>query len=391
MDGVGIRTGGAASLLYELVQHLPLARPSWNWHLFMLPRRFRDFDDPPVSAAVTIESVPNAHTASGRLNWLLRASRERIKSVEADVTFSIANIGQLWPGVPGVVLCHQPNAFFEEGLRGASILCRARMRFMRNLILRGARVSEAVIVQTESMRQRLQELEPRLASRLQVIPSGYREPSSALPVRPDLMANVLRSPHPRLIYVSHPSTHKNHDAIIRALPEIRKRAPTATLMLTLDPKNPPNASYATFLQNITAEVKRAQVDSNVVWLGILNSEEIRWVLRASDLMVYPSLAESFGLPLAEAMEAGCPIAAADLPYAHDVAGQAAEYFDPQKPSSIASVVMSLVDNVPRLNEMRSCGRERSQKFSYRTIACEIAQTIERAAVAKNAFVERVTE
>ena len=59
-------------------------------------------------------------------------------------------------------------------------------------------------------------------------------------------------------------------------------------------------------------------------------------------MVFPSLAESFGLPLVEAMAAGCPVAAADRPYAREVAGPAAVYFDPLDPRALAECVIGVL-------------------------------------------------
>lgn len=379
IDGVGVRTGGAASVLCELIQHMPQMKPAWKWHVFLLPRAFRDFEIPPAGTMVTIESVPNAHTEWGRLNWLLRVSRHRLKAINANVVFSMANIGRLFPSIPELVMCHQPNAFFGDGLHNASLWCRVRMRSMRYLILRGALASKGVIVQTDTMRKRMQAFEPRLATRLQVIPSGYRVPASSLSLRPEFQQVLESVSRPRLIYVAHPSTHKNHEGVIGALPEILRTHPTATLMLTLDRDRPPNASYATFVRNILAQMYCLGVQDHVSFLGILNSREVRYALRASDLMVYPSLSESFGLPLAEAMEAGCPIAVADMPYAHDVAGPAAEYFDPSRPSSIAAVVNQLLYDQVRLRELRACGEKRSEEFAYSSIASKLIQAIGQAA------------
>ena len=59
------------------------------------------------------------------------------------------------------------------------------------------------------------------------------------------------------------------------------------------------------------------------------------------MFVFPSLVESFGHPLVEAMAAGLPIAASDIPVHREVCGDAAIYFDPFDPNELADRIESL--------------------------------------------------
>ena len=55
-------------------------------------------------------------------------------------------------------------------------------------------------------------------------------------------------------------------------------------------------------------------------------------------MIFPSLCETLGLPLQEAMSAGLPVLAADLPYAREVCGDYASYFNPRDVDSIEKAI-----------------------------------------------------
>lgn len=66
--------------------------------------------------------------------------------------------------------------------------------------------------------------------------------------------------------------------------------------------------------------------ARVRFLGPLGHPEALGQLRASDLLVFPSSRESFGLPLAEALAVGVPTLCSDLPQFHEIAGPAARYF-----------------------------------------------------------------
>lgn len=57
-----------------------------------------------------------------------------------------------------------------------------------------------------------------------------------------------------------------------------------------------------------------------------------------DALFFPSLAESYGLPLVEAMASGIPIICSDLPYARWLCGDNAVYFDPQDVKSASRAI-----------------------------------------------------
>jgi len=96
------------------------------------------------------------------------------------------------------------------------------------------------------------------------------------------------------------------------------------------------------------------------WLLIVCPER-RW-------RVFPSLSESFGLGLVESMASGCPIVAADLPYAHDVAEKAVVYFHPKHPASIAETIVKTLGNEDVLKNMREAAKERLTQYHYQSIA-----------------------
>ena len=100
-------------------------------------------------------------------------------------------------------------------------------------------------------------------------------------------------------------------------------------------------------------------------------------------MVFPSLTESFGLGLVESMMAKCPVAAADLPYAHEVCGDAAVYFNPNNSESIANTIIAVCRDEATLARLRSTGAERKSRFSYQRIAEEITRVLELAAEVKH--------
>ena len=375
IDAVGIRGHGGAAVLCELLLWLPIVRHDWEWHVFLFSRNFREFDNPSVSKKITFEHTDCGNSGISRLLWVNHILPKRLQEIKADVLFSFANIAPSWPRIPQVVYCHQANAFLPKGLPIYAILKRARWWFMRHQILRSAYASHAIIVQTESMRQTIVKIAPHLQERIQVIPCGYRTLSGNPIVRPEKKSLIDNASRPRLIYVSHPSEHKNHITLVRALPDVVDTIPSACLLLTLAKERADQYDY--YVKMLQAEAVSLGVAKHIVWLGDINSDEVEFALRSSDLSVFPSLSESFGLGLVESMAAGCPVAASNMSYAHDVAGDSAEYFDPISPRSLSARILKVLTSTGRLGDLHDRGLRKSELYRYDGIAEKMAMLLEK--------------
>lgn len=82
--------------------------------------------------------------------------------------------------------------------------------------------------------------------------------------------------------------------------------------------------------------------------------------------IYPSLYEGFGLPVLEAFANCCPLIVSNISSLPEVAGDAAEYFDPAEQQSIAAAIDKVIGNKNLQHELRVKGTERLKLFSFET-------------------------
>jgi glycosyltransferase involved in cell wall biosynthesis len=69
----------------------------------------------------------------------------------------------------------------------------------------------------------------------------------------------------------------------------------------------------------------AQLQDRVSLLNGLSDEEVQWCYRNCNLLIAPSVVEGFGLPVAEALLAGCRVVCSDIPAFREVGGDHCEY------------------------------------------------------------------
>jgi alpha-1,3-rhamnosyl/mannosyltransferase len=93
--------------------------------------------------------------------------------------------------------------------------------------------------------------------------------------------------------------------------------------------------------------------------------------------IFPSYLETFGHPSLEAMAAGVPLAASDIPVMREVLGEAAVYFDPHDVGAIESAVRSLLDDEDLRGRLIELGRERARSFTWSRTARETLELFQR--------------
>jgi glycosyltransferase involved in cell wall biosynthesis len=96
----------------------------------------------------------------------------------------------------------------------------------------------------------------------------------------------------------------------------------------------------------------------------------------ASIFVYPSLYEGFGIPLLEAMSLNCPVVCSSVSSIPEVAGSAAEYFDPMDPDSIRYAIELVLNSKERQAELINHGRQRCQFFSWERCAAETSSIYE---------------
>jgi Glycosyltransferase len=150
--------------------------------------------------------------------------------------------------------------------------------------------------------------------------------------------------------------HKNHTRLLEALRHLRRRELTIPLVLVGD------ASLAE--KALTEQLERAK-NENWLWvLGFVKDEELHALVSGADCLLFPSLFEGFGIPVAEALALAVPVACSNVCSLPEVGGNSVHYFDPQRVESITRVVEEIWKNGPR--DASAASKEQAQplRFNY---------------------------
>jgi alpha-1,3-rhamnosyl/mannosyltransferase len=118
-------------------------------------------------------------------------------------------------------------------------------------------------------------------------------------------------------------------------------------------------------------------DGSVHLLASVSGLDLAALYRRARLVVFPSLAEGFGLPVAEAMACGAPVVTSNLSSMPEVAGEAAVLVEPEDCDAIADGIRRVLENVELRRELRERGPERASRFSGEVVVPRLLEIFQR--------------
>src|SRR5215471_17536045 len=169
-----------------------------------------------------------------------------------------------------------------------------------------------------------------------IIPNGIDFPRFSTRAAP---LEELSDPRPTVLFVGRLEKRKGLRYLLRAWPMVLERVPDARLVVV--GRGRPLEGYKRFA------ARQGWTPSDVFFAGYVSAEDLPRYYQACDIFCAPNTGqESFGIVLLEAMAAGAPIVASDIPGYRDVVtnGQEGLLVEPQKPAALADAVCRLLAN-----------------------------------------------
>ncbi len=222
--------------------------------------------------------------------------------------------------------------------------------YYRILIPRVLKRAEAIITVSNTTADEIEQYYPQAEGKIHVVRPG---------VGPEFTPGDSGSSEPYILYVGSLSPAKNLSRLLAAFSRLTNQFHHR--LIIVGAKSP--ALHGSGL---------AQGNHRVSWLGAIEDpRELARMYRQADLLVFPSLYESFGLPAIEAMACGTPVLASDLPSLRETMGDAGVYFDPTSSDEMAERIGQILSDVALQRYLRTAGIRRAAAFSWDNCAKKI--------------------
>ncbi len=278
-----------------------------------------------------------------------------------------------------VHICDQANAVYVPHLRGKPhlVTChdmlsiRAALgeiaespvsrtgRIYQRWILRSLRKAQALVCVSQQTADELRRVAAMPEDRLTVVPNALNYPYRPMPpaeAAAHLHALGLNQDQGFFVHVGGNDWYKNRPGVMRLFAELAQQPAYGKhrLVMAGKPWTDEMRHLATRLKLVDRVVERVNV----------SNEQLRALYSCAEALLFPSLQEGFGWPIAEAQACGCPVVTTNRPPMNDVGGSAAIYIEPADPVGAAGAIAVALAEPER---WRVAGLHNASRFSTRAM------------------------
>jgi len=274
--------------------------------------------------------------------------RRAISALEPDVFHAPHYVVPFFPPRATVVTVHDLMHLTRP--EHAALAKRTYARWMMG---RALRLSARVIAGSEETKKEILAFGPTQHGKVSVIGYGVREDFFESEEKKE------KNTAPYLLFLGNDKPHKNLEGLLRAWPRLHVAYPALSLVLA------------------GAKTQRS-LPEGAKAVGWVADEDVPALVAGARVLVQPSFAEGFGLPVIEAQAAGTPVACSDLPALREAAGDAAVFFDPYDIDSMVVGIERILKDEELRKGLRKRGRERAAQFTWARVAEQTAEVYESA-------------
>jgi glycosyltransferase involved in cell wall biosynthesis len=370
INAASAKMGGALQYITSLVRYLPSLAPDLEVLVFLPPEtadKFRNVRAPNLR----LFPVSVSHGSWWRRLWWDQVTFRRfICREKVNVLFAIGNFGSWRCGAYQILLVNNALYFSElyERIFASkhSLWSRVALRLRRLLAIQSVRNADVIFTPSVAMLEDLRRFTEVNPGRVVVNPYGVEQAQVAL--------RETREPSAvRLLYVSLYAEHKNLSTLLKAIPLLNGGGSERFEITTLANPSWEGAHWTRTAQLDLNLIRRRDIRDHLNLAGPLSHDETLSLYYRADILVFPSLIESFGFPMVEAMAHGLPIVAADTLINREICQDAALYFAPLDEVDLARQVVRVCRDRDLKSSLATAGLARARRYRWEDHVCRLIQ------------------
>ena len=264
---------------------------------------------------------------------------------------------------PHVVTCHDLLAVRSALGEFPEHRTRWSGRWLQRMIIDGLTRARNIVCVSDATRADVLRILPaanRHVTRVYNALNYPYRPMDSEEARSYLRSMGVSSDRPFVLHVGGNQWYKNRVGVLEIFARLRVRVPGLLLVMAGKPWTPAMRRVASL----------HKLGNSAIGLTGASEEDLRALYSRAEALVFPSLEEGFGWPVAEALACGCPVVTSNRAPMTEVGGESAVYADPLNPGGVASAVASLIGtrkNHPPVLPFTSAGMIRGYLEMYERV------------------------
>jgi len=337
----------------ELIRHLQEEDLENEYFIFVKPDEDNQvIKETPNFKIIEVEGGPYPY-------WEQVKLPQKVKEYNVQLLHCTSNTAPLKPGVPLVLTLHDIIYLERLDLKKGTWYQRLGNLYRRWNVPKIVPSCAAILTVSAFEQKRIEQHFKLPKDHVQVVYNSVGDHFKSDADAVDLVKIKVKYnlPEKFIFFLANTDPKKNLRGVLKALAILQAQGKLSIPLVMLDFKED-------YLMEILQEIGATELRSKIHISGYVPNKELPYFYQLSTVYLYPSLRESFGIPILEAMACGTPVITSNTSSMPEVAGNAAILVDPFEPQSIADALLKLENDDQLREDLIGKGYLRAQQFSW---------------------------
>ena len=259
----------------------------------------------------------------------------RLKKEKYSLVVTLTNFGPIWSPIPHIIFQRNSLYYCPYYLSKISGYQKHAVVLRKKLAAMSMKRADLIVTPSNAMADMIKTACPEVASKeFRTLYHGYSQDSYQEPLDECYSRLVVQNGCYKFLYPTHPGPHKGFEILFNILSLLKKKGLQFKLFVTIESKDWPKG-----INEYEKRIAALGLKNEVHFIGRIPQKQMGSLYKICDLMIYPSLCESFGFSMIEAMGYSLPIVAAGTAVNEEMCGDGAIYYSPLNANDGAKAVI----------------------------------------------------
>lgn len=360
---------GMDMVALELIKNLQKIDHKNEYVVFVKP----DFDDTCIPNAPNFKIV-QLESKWGYPGWEQIALPKAAYDEGCDVLHCTSNTGPLFSKVPLITTLHDIiylesiSVFKKEGTWYQKLGNMYRRYFVPPVIKKSKKVITVSKYEKERINNHFGFKDDRLTAIYNGVGAHFKKVTNLDSLK--TIKDKYALPDNFFFFLGNTDPKKNTKGVLKAFSDFNIEYPSQYKLVMLDYDEGE-------LQKLLIAIESEEIRPLIHLTGYVPNTDLPAIINQCAIFLYPSLRESFGIPILEGMACGVPVITSNTSSMPEVAGEdTALMVDPFNPSEITTAIRTLVEDKILAQVLAEKGIKRAKHFSWETMAKNVLELYE---------------
>lgn len=299
--------------------------------------------------------------------WEQSALLKAAEADKVDILHCTSNTAPVYGKIPLVVTLHDiiylEKSFYKIITGKGTAYQRFGNVYRRYFVPKVVKQCKVLITVSEFEKNRIRDFFGIDESKIKAVYNGVSEHFIKVvdPAELKRVKDKYKLPDQFFFHLGNTDPKKNTKGVLAAFSEFRKKTKLDIPLVMLDFER-------VELEKLVNEIGDPEIINHIFLTGYVINTDLPAIYSQCKVFLYPSLRESFGIPILEAMACGVPVITANTSSMPEVSGDAAYFVNPFNYSEITDGIVNILNDNKLRDHLIEKGFKRAKQFSWKSMA-----------------------